>query len=83
MKLDPATDIIQTQKAVEAETHTVLNKHEGKAICKIAMNLDGSRLSTGDVDGKVMIWDIYSGQVLTRLRKDGTFLCLIASSLKF
>lgn len=38
------------------------------------MNLDGSRLATGDVSGKIMIWDTRSGQILVRLNKNGNFL---------
>ncbi|KAI6184112.1 hypothetical protein M3Y97_00561400 [Aphelenchoides bicaudatus] len=65
-----STDIIQTQSATDAETHTVFDKHEGKAICKIVMNLDGTRLATGDVSGKVMVWDPRSGQILVRISKN-------------
>jgi hypothetical protein len=62
---------------MDTETHAVFDKHEGKQICKIAMNLDGSRLATGDITGKIMIWDTRSGQILVRINKNGKFLLLI------
>lgn len=81
--MDKSTHIIQTQQASETKTHAVYDKHEGNEICKICLNLDGSRMATGDLEGKVLIWDISSGQIVARNRKNGTFKSLFKVKILF